>query len=259
MQIYNFIKKPVSIIICYLFVTSCVSRKEIVYFQGIEQLSKSQVRNLENNLEIQPDDVLTIRVSAPEPEAAIPFNLTKTIGSQMAMNGNVELETYLVSNEGTIEFPVIGTVEVKGLTNNQLAEKLKVIVGDYVKDPIVNVRILNFQISVMGEVNRPGTFDIEDDHITLTKALAMAGDLTIFGKRKNILIMGEEDGKKTYAYLDLTDANIANSPHYNLRQNDVVYVEPIGTKRQSAGSTGIASTYLSIVSVLASLIILITR
>jgi len=259
MKIFNLIKRPVSIIICYLFATSCVSRQEIVYFQGIEQLSQSQDRNLGNNLEIQPDDILTIRVSAPEPEAAIPFNLTKTFGSQLGMNSNVELETYMVTNEGTIQFPVIGTVEVKGLTNNELAEKIKTAIEDYVKDPIVNVRILNFQISVIGEVSNPGTFNIQDDHVTLTKALAMAGDLTIFGKRENILIMGEEEGKKTYAYLDLTDANIVNSPHYNLRQNDVVYVEPIATRRQKASSTGIASTYLSIASVLASLILLITR
>ncbi|WP_010229638.1 polysaccharide biosynthesis/export family protein [Gillisia marina] len=231
----------------------------MVYFQGIEQLSKSEDRNFGNNLEIQPDDILTIRVSAPEPEAAIPFNLTKSLGSNSGMNGNVELETYLVANDGTIQFPVIGTVEVKGLTNHELAKKIKEDIEEYVKDPIVNVRILNFQISVIGEVKNPGTFSIQDDHITLTKALAMAGDLTIFGKRENILIMGEEDGKKTYAYLDLTNANIANSPHYNLRQNDVVYVEPKATRRQSAGSTGLASTYLSIASVLASLIILITR
>lgn len=231
----------------------------MVYFQNIEQLKKSENRRSGNNLEIQPDDVLTIRVSAPEQEAALPFNLTKSIASQERVMGEVELETYLVSNEGTIVFPVVGTIEVKGLTNMELAKKIQDQISEYVKDPIVNVRILNFQISVLGEVNNPGTFSIEDDHITLSKALSMAGDLTIFGKRDNILVMGEDGDHKTYAYLDLTDANTVNSPHYNLRQNDVVYVEPRGTRRQSAGSTGLASTYLSIVSVLASLVILITR
>ncbi len=242
-----------------VIVSSCVSRKEMVYFQNIEQLKKSENRRSGNNLEIQPDDVLTIRVSAPEQEAALPFNLTKSIASQERIMGEVELETYMVSNEGTIVFPVVGTIEVKGLTNIELAKKIQDQISEYVKDPIVNVRILNFQISVLGEVNNPGTFSIEDDHITLSKALSMAGDLTIFGKRDNILVMGEDGDHKTYAYLDLTDANAVNSPHYNLRQNDVVYVEPRGTRRQSAGSTGLASTYLSIVSVLASLVILITR
>lgn len=243
----------------FLFATSCVPRKDMVYFQNIEQLRERGDRRESNNLEIQPDDVLTIRVSAPEQEAAIPFNLTKSMASQMNMTGNPELETYLVSNDGTIEFPVIGTVEVKGYTNHELAEKIKLLLTEYVKDPIVNVRILNFQISVLGEVNRPGTYSIEDDHISLTKALSMAGDLTINGKRRNILVMGEEDGVKTYAYLDLTDVNVVNSPHYNLRQNDVIYVEPRAKKLHAAGSTGIASTYLSLASVIASLVILLTK
>lgn len=255
----NFIKRPFLLFLLLLIISSCVSRKEMVYFQDIEQLRKSENRRSGNNLEIQPDDVLTIRVSAPEQEAALPFNLTKSMASQEKIMGDVELETYLVSDEGTIEFPVIGDLEVKGLTNTELAKKIQSKIREYVKDPIVNVRILNFQISVFGEVNSPGTFSIEDDHITLSKALSMAGDLTIFGRRDNILVMGEDGDHKTYAYLNLTDASVVNSPHYNLRQNDVIYVEPRGTRRQSASSTGLASTYLSIVSVLASLIILLTN
>ncbi len=231
----------------------------MVYFQEIEQLRKNEAKRSGNNLEIQPDDVLTIRVSAPEQEAALPFNLTKSITSQDRIMGEVELETYLVSDEGTIVFPVIGEVKVEGYTNIQLAKKIQDLIAEYVKDPIVNVRILNFQITVLGEVKNPGTFFIEDDHISITKALGMAGDLTIFGQRTNILVMGEDGDHKTYAYLDLTDAGVVTNPHYYLRQNDVIYVEPRGTRRQSAGSTGLASTYLSIISVIASLIILITK
>lgn len=242
-----------------LTASSCVSRKEIVYFQGIEQIPRSVDRQLTNNLEIQPDDVLTIRVSAPEQEAALPFNLTKSLGSQEKIMGVVELETYLVSNEGTIVFPVIGTIEVKGLTNIELALKIQGLIDEYVKDPIVNVRILNFQVTVLGEVNNPGTFSIEDDNLSLTKALSMAGDLTIFGKRNNILIIAEEDGVKTHSYLDLTNANVVNSPHYNLRQNDVIYVEPKGTRRQSASSLGIASSYISVASALITIIFLLTN
>jgi len=245
--------------LCLITVSSCVSRKEIVYFQGIKQIPRSVNRSLTNNLEIQPDDVLTIRVSAPEQEAALPFNLTKSLGAQENILGVVELETYLVSNEGTIVFPVIGPIEVKGLTNIELAIKIQGLIARYVKNPIVNVRILNFQVTVLGEVNGPGTFSIEDDHLSITKALSMAGDLTIFGKRSNILIIGEEDGVKTHAYLDLTNANVVNSPHYYLRQNDVVYVEPKGTRRQSASSLGIASSYISVVSALITIIYLFTK
>lgn len=257
---YNNLIKPYILPIgLLLMISSCVSRKEMVYFQDIEQLRKSEISRTGNNLEIRPDDLLTIRVSAPEQEAAIPFNLTKTIQLPNAIRGDVEPETYMVSNKGTVEFPVLGTIEVAGLTTFEVAEKIQKMVTEYVRDPIVNVRILNFQISVLGEVAKPGTFDIEDDQISVTKALAMAGDLTIFGKRDNILVMGETEGEKTYAYLDLTNANVVNSPHYYLRQNDVIYVEPRGVRRQTAGGTGLASTYLSIASVLASLIILITN
>lgn len=247
------------LMIIFMAFSSCVSRKDMVYFENVNQLRKSVERRKSDNLEIQPDDELTIRVTAPEQEAAVPFNLTKSIGSQIGMGGNVELETYLVSDEGTIQFPVIGTVEVEGLTSIELAEKIKGLIDEYVKDPLVNVRILNFKITVLGEVNKPGTFSIDDDHIDLSKAIAMAGDLTIYGKRENILIMGEEKGEKTYAYLDLTDASVVNSPYYNLRQNDVIYVEPKTSKLQVAGSLGVASTYLSIASVVASLIILFTK
>lgn len=258
MKIYQ---SPYGLLIglCILLTSSCVSRKEMVYFQEIDQLKKSEISRAGNNLEIRPDDLLTVRVSAPEQEAAIPFNLTKTIQNPDVIRGDVEPETYMVSDKGTIEFPVLGTIEVAGLTTFEVAEKIKLMITEYVRDPIVNVRVLNFQISVLGEVAKPGTFDIEDDHISLSKALAMAGDLTIFGKRENILVMGETEGEKTYAYLDLTDANVVNSPHYYLRQNDVVYVEPKATKRQTAGSTGLASTYISIASVLASIIVLITN
>ena len=255
----TYVMRPIFLMLLLLIISSCVSRKEMVYFQEIEQLNKSQIQRSGNNLEIRPDDLLTIRVSAPEQEAAIPFNLTKTIQTPNAIRGDVEPETYMVSNEGTIEFPILGTIEVAKLTTFEVADKIKIMITDYVRDPIVNVRVLNFQISVLGEVAKPGTFDIEDDHISVTKALAMAGDLTIYGKRENILVMGETEGEKTYAYLDLTDANVVNSPHYYLRQNDVVYVEPKSTKRQTAGSTGLAATYISIASVLASLIVLFTN
>lgn len=246
--------------LCCLLTTSCVSRKNMVYFRGIDQLAERVDRRQSNNLEIQPDDELTIRVTAPEQEAALPFNLNKSLTSQIGSGGSTELESYLVSDEGTIEFPVIGTLDVVGLTNIELAKKVEDLIDEYVKDPIVNVRILNFKITVLGEVNNPGTFTVSDDNISLPQALGLAGDLTIHGKRENILVMGEEeDGKKSYAYLDLTDANVVNSPHYNLRQNDIIYVEPKASRRQSASGTSIASTYLSLASVIASLVLIFTN
>ena len=240
-----------------ILTSSCVSKKKVAYFQGLEDQ-----KSLPNNVEIQADDLLTIRVSAPEQEAALPFNLTKTVGA--ATNGaaaaNVELETYMVANDGSIDFPVIGRVEVAGYTSIELAKKLKEMVSPYVKDPIVNVRILNFKVSVMGEVASPGLYRVEDDYISLPQALSMAGDVLITGKRKNILVMREgKDGEKLHAYLNLTDADVINSPFYNLQQNDVVYVEPTGAAKQGAGYLGTVSRYLGVASVAISLVLLFTN
>ena len=237
--------------------TSCVSRKKVAYFQELDNQ-----QSLPNNVKIQADDLLTIRVSAPEQEAAMPFNLTKSVG---AMNSggasvNVELETYMVSNEGTIEFPVIGSIEVAGYTSIELAKRIKGLVAPYVQDPIVNVRILNFKVSIMGEVASPGLYRVEDDYISLPQALSMAGDILITGKRQNILVIREgKDGEKKHAYLDITDADVINSPFYNLQQNDVVYVEPSGAAKQGAGYLRTVSSYLGVASVVISLVLLFTN
>ncbi|MCP9199586.1 polysaccharide biosynthesis/export family protein [Gramella sp. GC03-9] len=236
--------------------SSCVSRQEIVYYQN--DLDNVNF-DLNKNLKIQPNDQLTIRVSTPEQEAAIPFNLTKSVTSQANMGANVELETYMVAADGTIEFPVLGTIEVEGLNTFELSKKIKDAISIYVKDAIVNVRVLNFKISVLGEVQNPGTFIIQDDYISLTQALGMAGDMTIFGRRDNVMVVRENDGSKTKAYLDLTDFKTVDSPYFNLRQNDVVYVEPIGTRRQSAGVINNASGYIAILSFLISTVILVTN
>ena len=177
----------------------------------------------------------------------------------LSVNGRQQLQTYLVDSDGNIEFPVLGTVNVAGLNRQQLATKLKTEITEYVQDPIVNVRIVNFQVSVLGEVARPGTFDIRDEYLSLPKALGFAGDLTIYGRRNNVLVMREDNGKKIHEYLDLTDPNVINSPFYYLQQNDVVYVEPNGAQMQSASYNRNAGVYISIASVLISLAVLITN
>lgn len=246
-----------TVVIVFTF-SSCVSRKNMVYLQKPRDVSNIAF-NAEKNLKIKPGDLLTIRVSAEEQEAAQPFNLTKSIGSNQSMPGSVELETYMVSRQGTIEFPVVGTMKVEGLTTFELSDKIKGEIVEYVRDVIVNVRILNFKVTVLGEVKSPGTFNIEDDHLTLAQALGMAGDLSIYGKRDNILVMREENGQQVNVYLDLTNSSVVNSPYYNLKQGDVVYVEPKIARVQSASSLGVASRWLSIASVVTSLVILFTK
>ena len=246
------------LISCFLVATSCVSKKKMIYFQNSKNPSTMKYFP-DENIKVQVGDLLTIRVSSEEQDAAQPFNLTKSIARADRMPGVVELETYMVSSGGTIEFPVVGSIKVEGLTTFELSDKIKQEISAYVTDAIVNVRVLNFRISILGEVKNPGTFTIEDDHISLPKALGMAGDLTIFGRRDNVLVMREQNGEKVEAYLDITDENVITSPFYNLRQNDVVYIEPKVARVQSASALGVASSYLSIASVIISLVILLTQ
>lgn len=258
--------RSVSLAFLSLFlITSCVSRKEIVYFQGLEEAEAKMQEQTNKSLQIKPNDLLTISVAAAQQEAALPFNLpvigVPQGGSEigLAVNGRQQLQTYLVGKDGTIDFPFLGEVKVQGYSQEELATNLKKQIERYVQDPIVNVRIVNFQISVLGEVNRPGTFEVQDDYFTLPQALGMAGDMSIYGKRDNVLVMREEAGRTTHAYLDLGDAAVINSPYYYLQQNDVVYVEPNGPQRQSANYNRNAGIYISIASVLVSVAVLLTR
>ena len=249
-------------VLSLLVTSSCVSRKKMAYFQNMEELDAA-IDASQTSLEIQPNDLLTITVSAANIEAVQPFNLPVTsaprIGDPGSVSGNMQLQSYLVDSDGNIEFPVLGTVHVAGLTRQQLVEKLKEMISKYVQNPIVNIKIINFQVTVLGEVARPGTFTVPDERISLSKALGLAGDLTIYGRRDNVLIIRETGDKEQYAYVDLTDSDLLNSPYYYLHQNDVVIVEPNSAQMQGASYNRNASVYISIASVLISLIVVIAR
>ncbi|WP_128763394.1 polysaccharide biosynthesis/export family protein [Leeuwenhoekiella aestuarii] len=256
------------ILLVLLSCISCVSRKEIVYFIDDEVTTKEfKEFNLssQNNVTIKTNDQLAITVTALEQEAAIPFNLPM-VGTGTILDNELtpnrtqpQIQTYLVSNDGEIDFPVLGEINVLGLTRNELAALLKEKIALYIKNPMVIVRISNFRITVLGEVARPGTFSVSDEYISLPKALGLAGDLTIYGKRKNIKVLREEGEKMIQMSLDLTDPGIVESPYYYLRQNDIVYVEPNKPQRQAANYNRNASVYISVASVLVSLIVLIAR
>ena len=262
------IKNLISLLIFLILLSSCgASKSEIVYFQGLNQkgeiLNSSQLRNLK----IKSNDQLSITVAAAEQSAAAPFNLTvmgmnsqgAALGGGVQMGGNQQmLQSYLVDTDGNIEFPIIGTLQVAGLSRQELQSALKIKISEYVQDPIVNVRILNFEISILGEVNRPGSFQINDEYLTLTQALGLAGDLSIYAERSNVLIIRQENDKKVYEYLDLRDPAILNSPYYTLQQNDIVYVEPKSNYINSAYTRN-SQVYISVLSAIISLSILITR
>ena len=242
-----------------LLLSSCVSRKQVVLFENLDQI-EAQLVNEKNNIVVQPDDRITIRVNAQEQEAANPFNLTDFLGGVGSqLNGNIRLIPYQVDDNGFINMPVLGKVKVGGYNILELSNRIEGLLTNYLPDATVTVRIDNFQISVLGEVGNPGTFPIEDDHITLPKALGLAQDITIYGERNNVLVVRRSDDVVEHAYLDLTDANVVNSEFYNLQQNDIVYVEPRSSRRQSSGYFNNAPTYLSIASVITSIIVLISR
>jgi polysaccharide export outer membrane protein len=209
---------------------SCGSKKKIVYLQGIDD-AKSYENSVNYEAIIQPDDLLSIVVSADGPEVAAPFNLPEIQSNETDYRG---LKTYLVDNTGYIDYPLLGKVKLGGLTRSEANNKMVAAISEYIKKPIVNLRIANYKIAVLGEVGKPNTYTIVGERVTLLEALSLAGDLTIYGKRQNILIIREKEGKKTYTRVDITRADFLNSPFYYLSQNDVIFVEPNKTKINSS-------------------------
>lgn len=212
---------------------SCASRKDLAYLQNADSM-----QNLESFYSFEPtlkvDDLLSIIVSAETPEVTIPFNLPQIQGNYQIGNNQNGIKTYLIDAEGFIDFPVVGSIQLAGLSRREAVDKLTDAVAIYIINPSINLRILNYKVSIIGEVVRPGNYPIESERITLLEALSKSGDLTIYGRRDNILVIREIDGKKSYNFVDLSKADFINSPFYYLSQNDVVYVEPNKTRVNSS-------------------------
>ena len=233
-------------IVCLL--TSCGSSKNVTYFQNRESLDLA-VKGYLVDARIMPKDVLSIVVNTTTPSAAYQFNLvTPTTQTQM--------QTYLVDNDGKIQFPVVGDLKVGGLTKTEAEQLICKAISPYLaetENPVVTVRMSSFSISVLGEVNQPGTFTIAREKINVLEALARAGDMTIYGVRNNVTLIREDnEGNKSYHSLDLNDANIVNSPYYYLQQNDILYVEPNKIKAQSSTIGTSTSMWLSATGILIS-------
>jgi polysaccharide export outer membrane protein len=262
MNIYTNQKQTFKLLSIFVLViaSSCASRKELVYFQDEPLNEESQLDN-RFQLTYKTNDILTIDVSSIEPAAAMPFNLapvsyanSTTNNNDLNANGNLLRQTYLVDPMGNIEFPVLGTIHVGGLTRTEATEMLKERLREYVKDAIVNIRLINFTVTVLGEVNAPGTYTIQDERISLSEALGLAGDLTIYGKRDNVFLIREVDGKKKYAKFDLSSINVVNSPVYYLSQNDVIYVEPNNSRINTSKFNPNTAVIISAISTLATIV-----
>lgn len=244
----------------------CSSYKKIPYMMDSESFVGTNGETL-YDARIMPKDLLTITVNSTEPEAAIPFNLT--VPTLQSMNTNsltsqAALQTYLVDNNGDVKFPVLGRLHLGGLTKSEaeayILDRLK---DSFKEKPIVTVRLVNYKVSVLGEVNRPGTFTVANEKINVFEALALAGDMSIYGKRDNVKLLREDDkGRKEIVALDLNQSDIINSPYFYLQQNDVLYVEPNKAKSKNSDigqSTTLLISVTSILISLASLIVNIVR
>jgi polysaccharide export outer membrane protein len=253
-----------------LFV-SCKTPKDVTYLQGIDLLTKEQLATMGQiySATICEDDLLTVTVTAYDPSVVVPFNpptYAFTSQGETGINTQQQLQTYLVDKEGMINYPVLGRVKAAGLSKHELSIYLQGEIGKYVKDVMVNIQIVNYKISVIGEVNRPGSINVRNDRISILDAIAQSGDLTINGNRTNILITRNQNGTPEIGRIDLTDPAVFASPYYYLQQNDVIYVEPNDAKKRNANYSSaqqytltIVSTIMTGVSIVATIILAISK
>jgi len=241
----------------FILLQSCVSKKQVLYVQDLNATDVSEITFLQNTF--QQNDILKIDVTSLESKASIPYNKTSpqaNVGTSLDL---MQLNGYLVSSDKTINFPVLGVISVAGKTTETLENDLQktLELEGHLIDPNVSVRLLNAKVTVLGEVNAPGIYTFTEKNISFLQAIGLAGDLTIDGNRKDIVLIRETDGQRITTKLDITRASFLTSPYQNIQSNDVIIVNPNSKKVRSAGLVGNISTVLSIASILLSTIILI--
>jgi len=249
---------PFLFLIVILFY-SCASKKDVIYFQ--DAANNASVPTSIKAVLVQPNDILNIRIGALVPETALPYNIQTGSETTNSTLDVLKIQGYLVSPEQTIVLPILGSVSTAGLSITDLETKIKAALekGGHLVDPTVAIRILNAKVTVLGEVKTPGTYTFLEQSLSIPQALGYAGDLTINAKRNDILLIRESEGKRTMMNVDLTTVNWMNNPQYQIRQNDVLVVNPNTAKVKTAGYIGNTSTVLTIASLILSSIILLTR
>lgn len=251
-----------------LLLSACNTSKEILYFQDIA-VNQPETIVGEKDITVQPKDQISIVVSSKDPQLAALFNLTRVqyrAGNDASLgSSNGEISGYTLDADGDIDFPVLGTLHVAGMTKSQIAAlvKTKLMKENLVNDPVVTVEFMNLYFSVLGEVKSPGKYSISKDRISLLEAISMAGDLTIYGKRDAIFVIREENGERVTHWVDIRSKDIFKSPVYYLKQNDVIYVQPnnvrAGQSTLNENSVKSVSMWISIASFLTSLGVLLFK
>lgn len=252
-------KKIFLLLLIPLFIGGCSSYKKSIYLRNDEVLEKAQQNNKQYVYRVMPKDELTITVSTSDPASSVPFyrkirQAKDQASSAQGMN-NAKLLDYLVDNEGNIDYPVLGKLHVAGLTTRECEALIRKELQQYLNEvPNVTVRTSNYKISVLGEVKSPGTYTVSDERINIFQALALAGDMTVFSVRDDVQLLREDSlGNRRVLHLDLTSADIALSPDYYLQQNDIVYVKPTKAKVHSNTFSNNSSTWVSLMSLAATI------
>lgn len=270
--IISFHVKKILLLCFTIFVFfSCNTSKNIIYLQDLGKTVNFDDSTLAKrpDVVIKPGDLLTITVNSNTPEAALPFNLPLLPGGEgmqnygmakSAISSGAGLQNYLVDNTGNLDFPVLRRIKAAGITKTELVQFIKSrIYPHYMKEePIITVRYANYKVSILGEVAKPGAYNVDDEKLDLLEAIAMAGDLTIYGQRANVLLIREDfEGNKTTYRIDLRDKRLVNSPFYFLQQNDVLYVQPNNPRSRGSALGAAEALTISVVGTLISLTSLI--
>jgi polysaccharide export outer membrane protein len=244
----------VYLFIAVVFLSSCSSYKQLPYFQDLQESDfiEENIRNFKV-LKIQQDDILAITVSSLNPEASAIFNAGNTTFGQIATapNSATVPNGFVVNSKGDIQLPLIGSITVAGLSTQEARELIQNKLDQYLKEPVVSLRISNLRVSVLGDVGKPGVFPLESERTSIANILSLAGDLNTTALRKNVLLVRETAGKRQYIRLDMTSKELFSSPYYYLQNNDVLYIQPSNAKYASVDNSyrniGLG---LSIVSIL---------
>jgi len=258
-------------VLVVVLLSGCKSYEKVAYLQqsGSDAEFPDSVQSPIPSPIIKVGDLFMITINTNTPEAAMPFNLplvpagdfssTYSGNNSSYLSYGLGMQNFLVDMEGNLTFPVIGKMKAAGLTKLELEKKIKeAVYPKYItEEPIILVRYLNFKVSVLGEVMRPGSFIIDNEKLSILEALALAGDMSIYGKRNSVLLIRENGGNRETVRLDIRNKNLVNSPYFYLQQNDVIYVEPNDSKARSSAISSAESISISIVGTLISIATLV--
>ncbi|KUG10416.1 sugar transporter [Elizabethkingia sp. HvH-WGS333] len=262
------IKSVLLLLLATITILSCGVRNDINYLQDVDKVATEKALRMENNT-LQSGDQLVIMITAKDLDVVKPFNQNYSSGqvlqnTQISGNSNTTIPTasgpsYIINSKGEIEFPILGNLKATGLTIEQFKQNLYNRITQYIKEPTVSVKLNNFRVSIMGEVARPGEYVITEGQTNLMKALALAGDLTIYGKRDDVLLVRTVDGKMEKARIDLLRSDFIDSPYYNLKQGDVIYVSANRTREKTSRLDPNMPIYISVASIVVTILALVIK